>query len=218
MRRRPLVVLALSSALALTPGASAAEPQVTDLAGDANFLNNQGYTQVPAPHSNTSPAGSQGYADVLSVLWEKTGSDVRVTANFTAPPAPPAPTSLVYRMLGTSGETCPFVGVVWYSKKSSDPGIPKAAVRDNCTGTTVLTEVPEPKIDGTKIIWTVPLDKFPKQAVGKPLTDLRVEIRELQDFGTKVPSEVPPQAYGGSYGSANGLIEVATSTSTFELK
>ena len=205
---RPVLAAGLALALAAAPGAHAADPQVTDPAGDANFLNHQGYP-VPAPHSNPTPVGSQDYADVLSVLWEKVGSDVKVTAEFSAPPAPPSPTSLVYRMLGTVGETCTYVGVVWYSTKSSDPTIPKSAVRDSCTGETVLTEIPEPKIDGNKIIWTAPLAKFPKAALtAGQLTDLRVEIRELQDFGMEVD---------GSYGQANGLVEVATSTASFKL-
>lgn len=208
MRRRPILAAALATAVAFGPWASAAEPQVTDPANDANFLNNQGYP-VPAPGNNPTPVGSQGYADVLSVLWEKVGRDVKVTATFTAPPAPPSPTRLVYRMLGKVGESCTFVGVVWYSTKSSDPSIPKSAVRDSCTGETVLTEIAEPKIEGNKMIWTAPLAKFPKAAIAAgQLTDLRVEIRELQDYGMEVD---------GSYGGANGLIEVATSTNSFKL-
>ena len=208
MRRRPILAAALATAVAFGPWAHAADPQVTDPAGDANFVNGQGQPVLdPAPQNSPTPVGSQEYADVLSVLWEKVGSDVRVTATFTAPPAPPAPTSLVYRMLGTVGDTCTFVGVVWYSDKSSDPTIPKSAVRDSCTGETVLTEIPEPKIDGSKMIWTAPISKFPKAALtaGK-LTDLRVEIRELQDYGMEID---------GSYGGANGLVELATSEGTF---
>lgn len=205
--RRPLIAVTLTAALALSPWAQAADPQVTDPAGDANF------TAEAVDGGMATPVGSQDYADVLSVLWEKVGKDVRVTATFTAAPAPPAGTQLVYRMLGTT-EACPFVGVVWYSKKSSDPSIPKAAVRDSCTGETVLTEIAEPKIDGAVMTWLAPLAKFPAAALkaGK-LTDLRVEIRELQDYGTQVPSDVP--VYGGSYGAANGLVEEAASTNSF---
>jgi len=208
MRRRPVLAAALATAVAFGPWSHAAPtPQVTDPAGDANFLNGQGIVKPPS-NDNPTPVGSQAYADVVSVLWEKAGRNVRVTATFSAPPAPPAGTRLVYRMLGTT-PTCDFVGVVWYSSKSSDPAIPKAAVRDYCTGATVLTEVPEPKIDGANLIWTVPLSKFPKQAVGKTLTDLRVEIREMQDFGMPV---------NGAYGYAYGVIEQAVSTGTFNLK
>lgn len=206
MRRRPLLALALASCVALGPWASAADPtpQVTDPAGDANFANNQGQPGVPAPNDNNNPtpAGSQDYADVLSVLWEKVGSDVRITATFKGAPAPLPGTSLVYRMLGTTPD-CPFVGVVWYSTKSSDATIPKSAVRDNCTGETVLTEIAEPKIDGAKLIWTAPLSKFPAKALSAgTLTDLRVEIRELQDAA----------------GYAFGQIEVAKGTGTFKIK
>ena len=207
MRRRPILAAALAAAVAFCPWAHAADPQVTDPAGDANF------SEEIQDGGMATPVGNQAYADVLSVLWEKAGSDIRVTATLSEAPSPPPGTQLVYRMLGTT-PACEFVGVVWYTSQSSDPSIPKSAVRDFCTGETILTEIAEPKIDGAKIIWTAPRAKFPAKALsaGK-LTDLRVEIREIEDWGTPLPDDSP--VFPGAYGAGTGLVDAATSEGTF---
>jgi hypothetical protein len=65
--------------------------------------------------------------------------------------------------------------------------------------------------------WTVPLSAIPKNVKivpGKKVTDLRFEVRELQDFqGQQVPAQAP--VYGGAYGSANGVLDDGKSSAVF---
>lgn len=137
-----------------------------------------------------------------------------VTTVLSAAPTPPAGTSLVFRMLGTT-DKCPFVGPVFYTAKSSDPGIPQSAMRDNCTGTTRLTEMPMPTINGATITWKVPLSALPKEVpVGTVLKNLYFEVNEIEDFrGAQVPPGVP--VVGGVYGLGFGQVEDGKSDASF---
>jgi hypothetical protein len=223
MRART-ALLAGVAAGALTASVAVAAPpapQVTDAAGDANFLG------MALDGGMATPVGSQAYADVLSVTWtaDKTTTTVKkkkvttltgftVTTVLSAPPTPPAGTSLVFRMLGTT-DKCPFVGPVFYTQKSSDPGIPQAAMRDNCTGTTRLTEIPMPVVDGATITWKVPLSALPKEVpAGTTLKNLFFEVNEIEDFrGAQVPAGVP--LFGGVYGLGTGQVDAGKSESSF---
>ena len=235
MRARLLLsaLAATSVALAL-PGEAAtpapATPQVTDPSGDAN-----GISTAKANSNQATPAGNQAYADVVSVLWQPVKTTVTktvkrkkvttttvtgftVTTTFSAPPSPPSGTAVVYRMLSTNN--CgTFFGVVYYSTAGSDPAQPQSAVRDDCSGTTRLTKIDLPVIAGNTMTWNVPLTAIPadlKFAPGKKLTDLRFEVRELEDFhGQKVPDGVP--SVGGATGLAAGVLDDGTSTATFTL-
>jgi len=224
MRR---LVLAPALALALLAPhveAAAPAPQVVDPSGDANG----GANAVAETDNVALPAGNQDYADVVSVLWQPTkvskkvkGKTVTtltgftVTATLAGPPTAPAPTSLVFRMLGST-PTCGFFGVVYYTTKSSDPGIPQSALRDNCVdATTRLTELAMPVIAGNTITWTVPMAKIPadtKVKQGTKLLDLWFEVRELQDFRVACTPDLstapaPVSSYGNACGQANGVVD-----------
>src|SRR5438552_828890 len=111
MRARLLVLVALSAAALAAPAAlaGAPAPQVTDPAGDANFVD-QG---VGGP-SVSAPFGSQSYGDVVSVLWSSGKKAFTVTATLSGPPTPSSGTTLVYRMLGeVSGDSTLFLGPVY---------------------------------------------------------------------------------------------------------
>jgi hypothetical protein len=222
MRTRLVVLAGLSAVTLAAPLALAAPapaPQVTDPAGDATFTAN---AQPGAPGV---PGANQAYADVVSITWAPTTQRVKkktvvtgftVTTVLSAPPTPPAGTSLVYRMLGqVNGDAAMFLGPVFYTTVPSDPTQPQSALRDNLTGATRLTKLDLPKVEGSTITWTVPSSALPKELkVPTTLTNLYFEVREIEDFrGQKVPDGVP--TYGGSYGLGAGIVDEGKSTSAF---
>jgi len=217
-----LILPALAALSLLAPSASAAGPQITDPANDANFLNGQNFAPE-VPNNNTTPAGSQAYADVLSVQWTTlkttkvvkrkrvtTVTGFQVQTKLSAAPTPPDGTTVVYRMLGTT-PLCPYFGVVWYSTPLSDKTAPQSALRDNCNGasTARLTKLAPPVINGATMTWTVPLKAIPrdtKVGVGSVLTGLYFTVTEIEDFrGQEVPAAVP--IYGGATGLGVGIID-----------
>jgi hypothetical protein len=221
MIRRLTAVPVLTALALLVPSAHAAAPapQLIDPTGDANF------TSAATPDKVT-PAGSQDYADVVSVLWQttKTTKIVKkkkvttvtgftVTATLAAAPKPPQGTSLVYRMLGATGK-CPFFGVAYYTAVHSDKNIPQSAIRDVCgrsdTDAARLTSIALPAIVDKTITWNVPLSAIPKDAKigpGTKLTGLWFQVAEIEDFqGHCLPSEdTVPAEYRTGYGGACGL-------------
>lgn len=222
MRKRSLILTAAAAAVLIAPHATAApSPQVTDPAGDANFVNGQG--SVNGLPSAGTPGANQGYADVISVLWQtyKKGgkfAGFTVTTTFSAPPVAPAGTSLVYRMLGqVNGDSSLFLGPVYYTTKGSDPNQPQSALRNNINGATELTPLDLPKISGNTMTWTVPAKVIPKSfKKGSTLSNLYFEVREIEDFhGAAVPAAVP--VYGGATGLAVGTLDNGTSTSSFKV-
>lgn len=233
--RRLALVPALAVAL-LAPHAQAAPaPQVTDPSGDANLL-------ATAPHAAardraTAPI-NQAYGDGVSVLWEsvKTTKKVRgknvttvtgfkVTATLAGAPTPPAPTQVVYRMLGST-PNCGFFGVVYYTKKSSDPGIPQSALRENCNDeVTRLYPIDLPAIVGNTITWTVPMSAVPastKVTTGSKIVDLYFTVNELQDFGGPCLPDLssapaPVNAYSKACGLAAGVVDNSVPMGSFSL-
>ena len=218
--------VAAATALALVPAdAAPPAPQVTDPAGDANL------TATAQPGGQATPVGSQDYADVVSVTWAPTTvtkvvkrkkvttvTGFTVTTVLTAPPVPAAGTQVVYRMLGVPGGVeGSFLGPVYYTDKSSDPGIPQSALRDNLTGETRLTPIELPKIEGSTITWTVPLSALPKELKpGTPLTGLFFTVNEIEDFqGAQVPEDVP--TYGGAYGLGTGVVDDGYSEASYTI-
>ncbi len=220
MRTRLTVLAGLSAAALAAPLALAApSPQVTDPAGDATFT---ATAQSGAPGI---PGANQAYADVLSIAWEPTTKTVKkkktvtgftVTAVLSAPPTPPSPTSLVFRMLGqVNGDSTKTLGVVLYTAVPSDPAQPQSALRDTLSGVTRLTKIPMPSIQGATITWNVPASAFPKElALPATLSNLYFEVREIEDFrGQKVPDGVP--TYGGATGLAAGMVDDGKTTGSF---
>jgi hypothetical protein len=220
--RRLALAGALAAGALLVPHAHAAGPQVIDPAGDANFTDNG------ATRDQELPAGNQAYADVLSVEWKtvkdkkKKAIGFQVVTTLAAPPTAPNGTTLVYRMLGTSA--CgTFFGVVYYTRKGSDPTQPQSAVRDNCTedGVTRLTEIPLPVIKESTITWTVPFKSIPaaaKTKLGTTLSALRFEVREIEDFGGPcIPDDGGVSGYGGACGLGVGLVDSGNTEATYKL-
>lgn len=224
--RRLVAAPVLASLALLMPSASAAGPQITDPANDANFINSQGSTgpYYTIPHNQPTPVGSQQYADVLSVQWKsiKTTKVVRrkkvttvtgfqVITTLQGEPKPPSGTTIVYRMLGTTAN-CPYFGVVWYTTPLSDPTTPQSAIRDNCFGksTARLTAIPAPVISGKTLTWTVPIKAIPvdtKVGVGTALTGLYFTVTEIEDFkGQKLPEQAP-LGLGGATGLGTGVLD-----------
>jgi hypothetical protein len=190
--------------------------------------------------ANAEGVGNQAYADVLSIEWKtvkdkkKQVTAFQVVTTLSAPPAAPNGTTVVYRMLGKT-PACGFFGVVYYTSKSSDPGIPQSALRDNCiNATTRLTPIAMPVIAGNTITWTVPVKVIPKDTKVKPgstLTDLHFTVNEIEDFhGPCAPdlSAVPDvpgplnagatvRSYSKACGLGVGAIDTGTSTSKYKL-
>ena len=226
---RRLVIAPVLAAALLAPHVEAAAPapQVTDPSGDAN-----GGANAVAQTNDKPTPGSQEYADVVSVLWQpvKTSKKVKgktvttltgftVTATLSAPPTPPAGTSIVYRMLGST-PTCSIFGVVFYTTKSSDPTIPQSALRDNCIDEEIrLTEIAMPVITGNTMTWTVPMSKIPadtKVKQGSKLLDLWFEVRELQDFRVAcLPDDGGLTGLAGACGMANGVLDNSAKMNSF---
>jgi hypothetical protein len=222
MRRALALPLLASFALAAPSMAApvatpAPAPQVVDAANDANGTAN-------ATYDTATPAGSQGYADVLSVLWQTTKvtktvkkkkvttvTGFTVTATLSAPPVPAAGTSIVYRMLGATA-ACGFFGVAYYTTKGSDATQPQSAIRDNCNATpTRLTAIAAPVVSGNTVKWTVPLTAIPadtKVKVGTKITGLWFEVREIEDFhGVCVPDDGGLSGYGKACGLGVGILD-----------
>ena len=227
MRTRPVLLVALAVAGLAAPTALAgttvsAPATYTDPAGDANGVSGQGFTSTgPLAGDNATPAGSQGYADVVSVTWAPDVKNKKlvgftVAATFSAPPVAPAGTSLVYRMLGEIGDHTTFLGPVYYTSQG-DPSTPQSALRANLTGTVRLTPIDLPKVDGSTMTWKVPVTALPKELkAGTTLTNLYFEVREIESFGgQKVPDGVP--AAGGSTGLAYGLLDSGSSTASYKV-
>lgn len=233
--RRLALVPALAVAL-IAPNAQAAPaPQVTDPSGDANGLATVNHAQT---RDRSTAAGSQAYGDVVSVLWDtqKTTKKVKgknvttvtgftVTATLAGPPTPPAPTQVVYRMLGTT-PNCGFFGVVYYTRQSSDKAIPQSALRENCNDeVTRLYPIAMPKIEGSTITWTVPISAIPgatKVKPGSKIVDLYFTVNELQDFqGVCLPdlssAPAPVNAYSKACGLAAGVLDNSQPMGSFTL-
>jgi hypothetical protein len=225
MRRLLFAAPAVAVLAFLTPGhAAAPAPQVVDPAGDANLTAN-------ATPDKSGPAGNQDYADVLSILWQTTKQTKRVknknvttvtgftvTVTLAGAPVAPTGTEVVYRILGTP--PCPgsFFGVVYYTQPDANGKNPQSAIRDDCTGTTRLTPIALPKIDGKTMTWTVPLSAIPKDTkvkLGTKLTGLWFETKEIENMpkGVCFPDDVP--TYGGSCGLGVGTLDNAPKGDAF---
>ncbi|MFN2625799.1 MAG: hypothetical protein ABR520_06925 [Mycobacteriales bacterium] len=221
MKLRRVAAFAVGASLFLSPNVFAAgpTPQITDPSGDANMTAN-------AQNDVVTPAGSQDWADVTSVLWQTVKTRGRVTAftvtaTLKGAPTPPAPASLVFRMLGTTAK-CPFFGVAYYTEQSSDATLPQSAIRDNCIDTTTrLTKIDLPVIKDNTITWTVPLDKIPADTgvkVGTTLTGLYFTVNEIEDFhGGCIPDN--PVLAGPTCGLGTGVWDNSTAgDASFSIK
>ena len=169
MRLR-LLALAAVAGIGVTAlpsqAATAPKPQITDPAGDANGLNDQGFgTGVPpstATPSDLSAADITGVALQTTFRTKKvknkkvrvpTGSTI--TVNFSATPD----TNTFYAVTFASTGACKSVNLVYDANSiplyAQDRGI--------CEDTTTGSDIGGPvgKVVGKSLVWTLPLSAFP---------------------------------------------------------
>jgi len=163
MRRRPILALALASAVALGTWASAAAPapQVTDPASDANYLNDNSPLVLPVnnpANNNPTPVGSDGGSDILSIQWAtlksvKTKKAKSVVKGFTVTMTlteAPGTAGVLYRATGETADCTQ----VWFQYYTDDPKTtPQGSLRHTCDGAVVVVPVATKVVDKT-IVWT----------------------------------------------------------------
>lgn len=166
MKIRTAAVAALAVALAVPGVANAAKKPAapkalvfTDLAGDGNAVNDQGFGLLPA--GTATPAQVDGF-DIreVKIVTDKAGSAAsKIVVSLTLAGAP---TVGIYRVLGSVG------GCDFWTEQSINPdaSLDGAAVRTCDDGTTgyAYTDVSS-KITGSTITWTIPINAFKSKGV-----------------------------------------------------
>jgi hypothetical protein len=164
---RTAAVAAVAVALAVPGVATAKKPAApktlvfTDLAGDANALNDQGFGV--GPDATATPAQLDAF-DIreVRIVSDKTGSaatKLTVSLKLAA-----APTIGIYRVLGSIG------GCDFWTERSLNPNaaLDTSAVRVcGATATDFTYTDVSSKIAGDTITWTIPIKAF-KSAGLKP--------------------------------------------------
>jgi len=169
MRPR-LIALAAAAGIAITAlpshAATAPKPQITDPAGDANGVNDQGFG-VGVPPSTATPTDVSA-ADITGIALQTTfrtkkvkNKKVRVptgstiTVNFSSAPD----TNTFYAVTFASTGACKSVNLVYDANSiplyAQDRGI--------CEDTTTGSDIggPVARVVGKSIVWTLPLSAFP---------------------------------------------------------
>ena len=189
MRVRSLPVLAALTAVALiAPGdAAAPKPEVVDVVGDANGINNQGVTALPDQNVSTGPAQAAAF-DITSIDFATTRTKVGrklVATGYTATmtlSAAPVTSGALYRVRAVA----PGCSTFWLQWNTAPTGT-TTTLRHNCvpsgspTGAvsdTVSVPLKAVVVKGSTITWTVPFKSLPKGVkVGSSLTDLGADNR-----------------------------------------
>lgn len=175
MRTR-LLVLGLAAGLgiaALPAHAAKVTPQITDPAGDANAINDQGFG-TGAPPSTSGP-GSQPAADITALTFQTTfkkkrvdGKKVKVPSGSTITLAlSAAPDDNTFYSIDATTPSCDSTGFVYDTN-----AVPAYAQnRALCADDTPSSDIAGPvaKVVGSSIVWTLPLTTFP---VGTTFTDI----------------------------------------------
>lgn len=191
---------------------------ISDPAGDANYLNDQGLAgtgvsfqgqtvAVPDSDDNTTPADVGNASDILKVWFSNTAKDVSAHIQTELPP--PATQGLIYRIQTSPGEGSvgsSGTGCLWFEayiagqearsgSQTTYQGASFARLRDICNlGTAASTTIPgeytvEELEDGTGVTTiTVPRAGTPLLAKGQSLTKPYIEVRNLT--GGDAPSPV----------------------------
>lgn len=185
------------------------EVSITDPAGDANYLNDQGFAgtgvtangqtvAVPDSDDNTTPADAGNASDILKV-WFSNETDT-VSAHFVTELPPPANQGLVYRIQASPGEgevASSATGCLWFEayiagvnpqsgQRTTYQGSSFGRLRDICNlGSGNAVAIPgefatETLEDGTGLTTiTVPRDGTPLLAADQTLTAPYMEVRNL---------------------------------------
>lgn len=188
-----LVAVAAMSVSVASPSLAKAKPKpkpklpaskplvVTDNAGDANGINDQGGL-LPANPEQSTPQGQRTAADILKVTFARTDDGKAVTGmTVTLSLAAPPDRGTFYRVTGS----VPACSVFWFQY-----GVDLAAnpydgnLRHNCAGdgggpvpATANMSIPT-VVKGNDIIWTLPAKMFPAGVkLGNLISPIGVETR-----------------------------------------
>jgi hypothetical protein len=205
MRTR-LIGLAAAAGLAVAAfpahAASAPKPQITDPAGDANGVNDQGLG-LPVPSSAT-PIDNSG-ADITSVLFQttfvtkkvkkktvKVPSGFTVTLNLSAAPA----VQTDFRVSATTAG-CGSSGSVRFEYSTS---VAQTGGSADCFGLTTNTAYAgvTTAVKGSAITWTVPIKDFP---VGTVFSGLNASTRSVFSVPHAPVGLTAPQWDGAASGT-----------------
>jgi len=197
MRTR-LLALALVGGLAVAAvpaHAAKAKPQITDPAGDANGVNDQGLvTGSPIPSGQSGPA-DLSQADITAVQFATTfvtkkahGKTVKVptglTVTMTLAAAPTLP-NIIYRVAASSTSCETLFFEFSTAPNDSEPGSARcAAALPNPSGPVAVKSV---AVKGNSITWTVPLTSIPKNTVLSSLDAQTRQVTQTPAVGITAP-------------------------------
>jgi hypothetical protein len=175
MRARAATLAALGAiGVAVIPAyAATPKPQITDPAGDANGVNDQGFgTDVPP--STATPVGLSA-ADIRGLTFQTTfrtkivkrkkvlvPTGSKITLSLSA-----APDSNTFYSIDVTSPGCKSVGFIYDSNALPLYQQNRALCADKTPSTTI--DGPSAKVSGKSIVWTLPLSTFP---VGTKLTGI----------------------------------------------
>ena len=211
-----MAALVISGFTAPSAGAATEVPatlQIVDPAGDANFLNDQGFAGtgvsvqgnpvvVPDTDDNTTPRDVGSASDFLGV-WFSTTAD-KVNAHILTEAPPPATQGLVYRVHTNPGEGSlarNATGCLWFEayiagvepnsgQKTTYQGASSGRLRDLCDGfaggaTIIDAEFAIEELEDGRGLTTVSVDRSvsPKFATGEQIISPYAEVRLLNGPG-----------------------------------
>lgn len=180
---RPALALSAVTALVVATGATAAPNTLTleDVKGDANLVNGQGFS--PGTGNQSGPV-QKADSDIVSMTLASTGTTKTVKGKkvftctgFTATlelAAPPA-ANMLYRVQA-AGVGNPDMFWLQYSTATSGAG---TNVRHN-DGAAKTTPIPDAKIDGNKIIFTLTAKELKATSEKLPtfvMSNIGVDVR-----------------------------------------
>jgi hypothetical protein len=211
--RRALPLALVIATLAATPSLAGgklapAKPLAwTDVAGDANAVNNQGLP-APIPGDNAGPAQLDS-ADVLGVTFARLDNGKKVLGLTVTMKLTGAPNQAeLYRVTGAAGNCTTF----WFQFNWAAGGSGQPTLRHNCVDSTSATaavsntvSVPiDGKVVGTSIVWTLLLKDLPPGVkLGSIITPNLGEVRgiigasDTSLITAPVIDQTPPQT--GAY-------------------
>ncbi len=139
MKRLISIVVAMSSlalvALPGTAGAKDPKPQIEDIQGDANGINDQGTGDGSQIGDQNATNGPGTVSDILSVTF--TNDKKFLYVNIRTQVAPPAATAVGFRIRtnrdGAGGTYCLFFEAL-YSGANNTITTPQGHVRNECAG------------------------------------------------------------------------------------
>ncbi len=139
MKRAVSMMVAMCSlgfaALPGSVGAKEPKPQIEDIQGDANFINDQGTGDGSSIGDQNATNGPGTVSDILAITF--TNDKKFLLINIRTQAAPPAATAVGFRIRtnpeGTAGAHCLFFEV-FYSGANNTITTPQGHVRNECTG------------------------------------------------------------------------------------